>query len=149
MSFSLSAMALSSNLIMRAMAQVQPGQCVLILGASAGIGAYAVQIARAFGARVTAVAGPVHGPFLTALGADRVLEYQRGRIEAERGHDVLLGCIGATDWRHIRASLKPDGVFSPLNFKGKDLSHLVRKSCLEGRVWFGRFLATAQRIWPC
>ena len=124
---------LSALVFLRDIARLQAGQSVLILGASGGVGAYATQIAKAMGAHVTAVAGRDRADLLINLGADRVIDYRQENPEAARAaYDVVLDCVGATTWRRIRATLCPEGVFVPLNFKGRDLWHLLQQKLFGG-----------------
>jgi len=76
-------------------AAVQPGQRVLITAAAGGVGHLAVQFAKHLGAHVIAVAGPRNQQWLTALGADEVVDYTAGRFEKEvAGVDVVLDLVG-------------------------------------------------------
>ena len=67
--------AITALQAMRDHGQMQPGQKVLINGASGGVGTFAVQIARAFGAHITAVCGPRNSDAVRSMGADRVIDY--------------------------------------------------------------------------
>lgn len=90
---------------------IAPGARVLVLGSSGGVGHYAVQIARALGAaRVVAVCGPRNTHWVAALGADRVLDYQR-EDPATLGErfDVILDIAGGTPIAAQRALLAPGG----------------------------------------
>lgn len=125
--------AISALVFLRDIARLQPGQHVLIVGASGGVGSYATQIARAMGAQVTAVAGTGRADMLTALGATRTLDYHRQDPASDRAvYDVVLDCVGATSWAQMRRSLKPGGVFVPLNFGGRDLWHLLLSRLSRG-----------------
>ncbi|HEV7590374.1 MAG TPA: NAD(P)-dependent alcohol dehydrogenase, partial [Longimicrobium sp.] len=75
--------------------RVQPGQKVLINGASGGVGTFAVQIARTLGAEVTGVCSGRNVDLVRSLGADHVVDYTRDDFTrgAER-YDVMLDCIG-------------------------------------------------------
>lgn len=127
--------ALSALVFLRDVAQVQPGQDVLIVGASGGVGAYATQIAKALGARVTAVAGPGRETLLSGLGADRIVNYREENPAAARqAYDVVLDTVGATTWPEMRRALKPGGLFVPLNFTGKDMLHALRARFGKTRV---------------
>lgn len=109
--------ALSALVFLRDFAKLKPGQSVLIVGASGGVGSYAVQIAKRMGAQVTGVASAVNHPLLTELGADKVVDYHLTDFtKANSAYDVVFDTVGATDFRRIRNALKPEGLFIPLNF---------------------------------
>lgn len=88
--------------------QVQPGQRVLILGASGGVGTFAVQIAKAFGAEVTGVCSTAKADLVRSLGADRVLDYTRDDVTGER-YDVILDIGGHRSLTRLRRALTPHG----------------------------------------
>ena len=79
---------------------VGPGQKVLVNGASGGVGTYAVQIAKALGAGVTAVCSPANVETARSLGADRVVDYTREDFtRSDERYDVLLDVAGSRSWR--------------------------------------------------
>jgi NADPH:quinone reductase-like Zn-dependent oxidoreductase len=90
--------------------KVQPGQKVLIIGASGGVGTFAVQIARSFGAEVTGVCSTTKADLVRSLGADHVVDYTREDF-AERDHyyDVILDTGGHSSLPHLRRALAPKG----------------------------------------
>lgn len=90
--------------------RVQPGQQVLVTGASGGVGSYAVQIAKAYGAEVTGVCSTAKKDLVAALGADHVIDYADGDL-AERGerYDVLVDIYGNPSLSACRRVLKPRG----------------------------------------
>ena len=89
--------------------KVEPGQQVLIIGASGGVGTYAVQIAKAFGANVTAVCSTPKVDMVRSLGADHVIDYTRDDF-AESGHyDVILDIGGNASLARLRRALAPKG----------------------------------------
>ncbi|MEL7429573.1 MAG: NAD(P)-dependent alcohol dehydrogenase, partial [Pseudomonadota bacterium] len=98
-------------------AQVKRDQKVLIIGASGGVGVYAVQMAKALGAVVTAVAGPDNQTFVTELGADDVIDYKATDITklGERFH-VVFDTVGAVSPTEARSLLLKGGLFLPLNY---------------------------------
>ena len=87
--------------------RVQPGRRVLVIGASGGVGTFAVQIAKAYGADVTGVCGPSKVDLVRGLGADAVVDYTRDDLP--RGFDVILDIGGNTPLPELRASLTPAG----------------------------------------
>ena len=96
--------------VLRDDAKVQPGQKVLINGASGGVGSFAVQIAKAFGAEVTGVCSTKNLELVRSIGADHVLDYtqQDFRDGAER-YDVILDNVGDRSMADTRRALTPSG----------------------------------------
>jgi NADPH:quinone reductase-like Zn-dependent oxidoreductase len=95
---------------LRDKAQVQAGQRVLINGASGGVGTFAVQIAKALGAEVTAVCSTRNVALAGSLGADRVVDYTREDFTREgRRYDVLFDVAGSRSWRECKRVLEPEG----------------------------------------
>jgi NADPH:quinone reductase-like Zn-dependent oxidoreductase len=88
--------------------RVQPGQKVLINGAAGGVGTFAVQIAKALGADVTAVCSTGKVELVRSLGADRVVDYiqEDFTLRGER-HDVMLEIAGSRPFAHLRRVLTP------------------------------------------
>lgn len=90
--------------------RVQPGQKVLITGASGGVGTHAVQIAKHYGAEVTAVASEPKFDLVRSLGADHVIDYRNQSLTATgRRFDVLIDLYGNPSLAEIRRVLKPGG----------------------------------------
>ena len=87
---------------------VQPGQKVLINGASGGVGTYAIQIAKALGAEVTAVCSTQNVELARSLGADRVVDYMREDFTrlAQR-HDLIIDIAGSRSFAKLRRVLAP------------------------------------------
>jgi NADPH:quinone reductase-like Zn-dependent oxidoreductase len=91
-------------------AQVQAGEKVLIIGASGGVGSFAVQIARAFGAEVTGVCSTSKTEMVRDLGADHVIDYTRGDfLDGEHRYDVILDTGGNSRLSHLRRALTTTG----------------------------------------
>lgn len=88
--------------------RVEPGQQVLVVGASGGVGSFAVQIAAAFGATVTGVAGPTKLDLVRQLGAAHVLDHTRDALP-ERRYDVVLDIGGNTAVSRLRAAMTRTG----------------------------------------
>jgi NADPH:quinone reductase-like Zn-dependent oxidoreductase len=90
--------------------RVQAGQSVLVLGASGGVGSYAVQLAKAFGAEVTGVCSTAKTDLVASLGADRVLDYTRDDFaDGSRRYDLILDIAGNPSLSRLRKALKPRG----------------------------------------
>ncbi len=90
--------------------KVQPGQKVLIIGASGGVGTYAVQLAKAFGAEVTGVCSATKVDLVTSLGADHVIDYTRDDYaEQDERYDVILDIGGNSSLKRLRRALTPHG----------------------------------------
>jgi len=91
-------------------AKVQAGQQVLIIGASGGVGTFAVQIAKAFGAEVTGVCSTAKTDLVHSLGADHVIDYTREDIaDGEHHYDVIFDIGGNRRLSHLRRALTPRG----------------------------------------
>jgi NADPH:quinone reductase-like Zn-dependent oxidoreductase len=90
--------------------RVRPGQKVLIIGASGGVGTYAVQVATAFGARVSGVCSTTKVDLVRSLGADRVIDYTHEDFaDEERRYDVILDVGGNASLSRLRRALTPKG----------------------------------------
>ena len=90
--------------------RVQAGQTVLILGASGGVGSFAVQIAKAFGGEVTGVSSTAKLDTVRALGADHVLDYTRDdAVDGSHRYDVILDIGGNRRLSDLRRALTPTG----------------------------------------
>jgi NADPH:quinone reductase-like Zn-dependent oxidoreductase len=88
--------------------QLQPGQKVLVNGAAGGVGTFAVQIAKALAAEVTAVCSTRNVEQTRALGAERVIDYTRDDFtRSGGGHDVILDVAGSKSWSQCRRVLNP------------------------------------------
>jgi NADPH:quinone reductase-like Zn-dependent oxidoreductase len=91
-------------------AQLQPGEKVLIIGASGGVGTFAVQIAKALGAEVTGVCSTAKMDLVRALGADHVVDYTRHDFaDGEQRYDAILDIGGNSRLSHLRRALTPGG----------------------------------------
>ena len=90
--------------------KVRPGQEVLIIGASGGVGTYAVQIAKAFGAQVTGVCSTKKVEMVRSIGADRVIDYTQEDFAAgDQRYDLIVDIGGNSSLARLRRALAPRG----------------------------------------
>jgi NADPH:quinone reductase-like Zn-dependent oxidoreductase len=91
---------------------LRAGRGILVYGASGSIGTASVQLARHFGAQVTAVCSTENVELVRSLGADEVIDYQQEDFTKNgKTYDVVFDAVGKQSWRRCRSSLKPGGVF--------------------------------------
>lgn len=89
---------------------VQPGQAVLVIGASGGVGSYAVQLARALGATVTGVASAAKSDLVQSLGADHFIDYAAvDYLDGSVRYDLIVDIGGLNPIRKLRKALAPEG----------------------------------------
>ena len=96
---------------LRNVGKVQPGQRVLIVGASGGVGSYAVQIAKAFGAEVTAVCSRLKMERISLLGADKVIEYAQLNLTEKDAYDLVVDVAAYRSVFDYLPALKPGGTY--------------------------------------
>lgn len=90
--------------------RIQAGQKVLVIGASGGVGSYAVQLAKAFGADVTGVCSTAKLDLVRSLGADHAIDYTREDFaDGEAHYDLILDIAGNPGLSRLRRALTPDG----------------------------------------
>jgi NADPH:quinone reductase-like Zn-dependent oxidoreductase len=107
--------------------RLEAGQHVLIIGASGGVGTYAVQIAKALGARVTGVCSTSKVDLVRSIGADQVIDYTRDDFaDGEERYDLILDMGGNSSLSRLRSALAPKGT-------------LVIGGGEEGGKWTGGF----------
>jgi NADPH:quinone reductase-like Zn-dependent oxidoreductase len=104
--------ASSPSAILSDAGQIQPGQKVLINGAGGGVGTFAVQIAKHFGAEVTGVDSASKLDMLRSIGADHVVDYtQEDFTRSGRQYDLILDVVAYRSILAYRRALSPEGVF--------------------------------------
>ncbi len=107
---------------LRTQGNVQPGQRVLIYGASSSVGSYGVQLAKHFGAEVTAVCSASNHDWVKELGADKLIDYRTEDFtQNEVTYDAIFDAVGKLSIRGSMKSLKEGGVFL-------DAVHMMRRS---------------------
>jgi NADPH:quinone reductase-like Zn-dependent oxidoreductase len=105
--------ALAALYFLRDMAHVQSGQKVLVNGASGGVGSYAVQLAKTFGAEVTGVCSSANLERVKSLGADKVVDYtQEDFTQSGETYDIIFtSVVGKASFSDCKASLKQKGLY--------------------------------------
>lgn len=126
---------------------IEAGERVLIVGAAGGVGHFAVQIAKALGAQVTAVASGRNLPLLWELGADRTIDYTRADWTADEGtFEVVFDAVGAGSFPTASPLLAEEGVYvSTLPGPGA-LSWVVRSAV--SALWGDRRRARVVMVRP-
>ena len=103
---------------------IHAGQKVLINGASGGVGTFAVQIAKAFGAEVTGVCSTRNLQMVSGIGADHVIDYTKADFTAgSERYDVIVDAVGNQSLSAIRRVLKPDGTYVLIGGGGPEESN--------------------------
>jgi NADPH:quinone reductase-like Zn-dependent oxidoreductase len=109
--------------------KIQPGQEVLVNGASGGVGTFAVQIAKAFGAKVTGVTSTKNLDMVRSIGADHVIDYTKEDFrEGGPRYDLILDNVGDRSMSETRRALTPDGtlISNGGGHAGGKLSRVIR-----------------------
>lgn len=108
---SISVAATSALQSLRDKGQIQPGQMVLINGASGGVGTFTVQMAKAFGVKVTGVCSARNLDLVRSLGADQVIDYtQEDFTQIGLGYDLIIDNVGNYTISDLKRALNPKGI---------------------------------------
>jgi NADPH:quinone reductase-like Zn-dependent oxidoreductase len=105
---------------LRDVGEIRPGQKALIIGAAGGVGSFAVQLAKAFGAEVTGVASTTQVELVRSLGADEVVDYTREDVtDGTRHWDLILDTAGHRSLSRLRRALTPRGTLVIVGSEGR------------------------------
>lgn len=120
--------------VLRDYGRLKPGDRVLINGASGGVGSFAVQVAKALGATVTAVTSGKNAEWIKALGADRVVDYQRDDFtrSAER-YAVVFDTVSSSSFGRCKPILTPQGTYVRTLPSASTILHAVTSAIPLGR----------------
>jgi NADPH:quinone reductase-like Zn-dependent oxidoreductase len=127
--------------------RLQPGQSLLVVGASGGIGPAVVQLARHhFGARVAGVCGTARVDYVKTLGADTVIDYTRESfLDRPERYDVVVDILGKTPFARCRRILEPRGRLIFVSFKSRQILQMLRTSVFGGRKVVCALVAERQK----
>ena len=132
--------ALTALYFLRDVARVSPGQKLLVNGASGGVGVYAVQLGRYFGAEVTGVCSTRNLEFVRSLGAHKVIDYTKEDPTQNReSWDVILDVVvRKTSFKRFKNSLTSKGYYLAVAGGLRDMLQMIRTSFSKGKkVKFG------------
>lgn len=116
--------------------KIQAGQNVLINGASGGVGTFAVQIAKAFGAHVTGVSSTRNLELVQSLGADQVIDYTKSNFTTmPKQYDLIIDTVGNHSISALKRVLKPQGITSIIGFSSFSglLTHAITGAILSSK----------------
>ncbi len=113
--------------------QVKTGQKVLINGASGGVGTFAVQIAKAYGAEVTGVCSTRNLDLVRSIGSDQVIDYtQEDFTQNGQQYDVIIDMVANYSLSVLKRSLKPNGICVVVGFSS--LLHMIKVNIQGPRI---------------
>jgi NADPH:quinone reductase-like Zn-dependent oxidoreductase len=123
--------AMTALQLLRDRGNVEAGQKVLIVGASGGVGTFAVQVAKSFGAEVTGVCSTRNLDMVRSIGADHVIDYtQNDYTQSDERYDVILDNVGNRSLSSMRRALAPNGTLlangAPVSGWFGGLGHVIK-----------------------
>lgn len=140
--------ALGALPITRDVAKIQPGQKVLIYGASGSVGTYAVQLAKYYGAEVTGVCSTDKVDMVKSIGADKVIDYtEEDYTDSDELYDCIIDAVGKISKSYSKKALKPNGIFvsiHKISYKESSENLVFLKQLIED----GKIRAVIDRTYP-
>jgi len=130
--------------------KIQPGQKVLIYGASGAVGTYAVQLARRhFGAEVTGVCSTTNLELVKSLGADQVIDYtQEDFTQNSATYDVVFDAVGKLTPTQGKMALKPGGIYINVHADSDGGDKLENLLLLKELIEAGKLKPAIDRVYP-
>jgi NADPH:quinone reductase-like Zn-dependent oxidoreductase len=136
--------ALTALPFLRDKGRIQSGQSVLIYGASGSVGTAAVQLARYYGANVTAVCSTANMEWVKSLGADQVIDYSREDFTKNgRAYDIIFDTVGKISFSECKGSLVDCGIFLTTGVMPENMLYVMQTSVAGSKKV--RFAATGLR----
>jgi NADPH:quinone reductase-like Zn-dependent oxidoreductase len=121
--------AITALPFLRDSGKIKKGDRVLLIGASGGVGVYAVQLAKHFGAHVTGVCGPNNQDLVCSLGADRVIDYTTtDYLAAGNFYRIIFDAVGKSTFSRCKKALLPGGVYMTTVPTGSVMVHMLLSS---------------------
>jgi len=123
---------------LRDLGKIQGAQKLLIIGASGSIGSAGVQLAKYFGASVTAVCSGANAELVKSLGADKVIDYTKEDFtKIAETHDLILDVVGVTTFERCKHLLEPQGIFLSCIMGLPDVAQSLWTSSIGGKKMRG------------
>ncbi len=118
----------------RDLGKIQPGQKILIHGASGAIGTYAVQLAKYYGAEITGVCSATNAEMVKSLGADKVIDYSKEDFtKSGEKYDFVFDVMGKTTYFQCKGILKPKGIYLENMLELKDIPKMIWTTITGGK----------------
>ena len=139
--------AITALYFLKEKAHIQKGQKVLVNGASGSVGSYAVQLARYYGAEVTAVCSSANVEVVRSLGADHVIDYTREDFtKSTQKYDIIFDAVGMSTKSNCKNILIPNGRFVTVK-KGQGMRYANKMNFLKEFIEAGKLKPVVDRVY--